>query len=219
LNAPRRTRTLREPQQARSRGTRERLIRAAQELLAKHDFRSMTVRQIATRAHASEGTFYKHFPAKRGLLPALVDQVESAVDIKEIQSNIKKLAGVPLVERVAWLVGFVAATTILRRNILRACVAARYAADLELSSIQVARSRDQMRRVHDWLLECKNEISHPDPRMAVRVGVYLTLKSLQTALLFEKIPADLSEKHLIAEAERMLLRSLGSCCPKVLSGA
>jgi AcrR family transcriptional regulator len=208
LNAPKRTRTLREPQQARSRGTRDRLIKAAQELLAKHDFRGMTVRQIATQAHASVGTFYKHFPAKRDLLPVLADQVESAVDIKEIQSHIAKLAGVPLVERVAWLVAYVAATTILRRNILRACVAARYATDLELSSIQVARSRAQMRRVHDWLLECKHEILHPDPKMAVRVGVQLTLQSLQTALLFGQIPADLSRKHLIAEAERMLLSYL-----------
>jgi hypothetical protein len=44
--------------------------------------------------------------------------------------------------------------------------------------------------------------------MAVRVGVYLTLHSLQTALLFERIPADLSRKQLIAEAERMLLSYL-----------
>jgi AcrR family transcriptional regulator len=203
-----RTRAPREPKQARSRGTRERLIRAAQELLAKRAFRDMTVRQIASRAHASVGTFYKHFPAKRDLLPVLVDQAQSAVDSKEIQSNFKKTIGVPLVERVAWLVGFVAATTIRRRNILRACIAARYATELELSSNQTARSRNDMRRVHDWLLECKKEISHPDPRTAVRVGVYLSLQSLQTALLFEKIPADLSRKQLIVEAERMLLSYL-----------
>jgi AcrR family transcriptional regulator len=119
LNAPKRTRTLREPQQARSRGTRGRLIGAAQELLANHDFRGMTVRQIATRAHASVGTFYKHFPAKRDLLPVLVDPVESAVDIKETLSDFKKTVGVPLVERVAWLLGFVAATTILRYILIR----------------------------------------------------------------------------------------------------
>jgi AcrR family transcriptional regulator len=205
LNAPTRTRTLREPQQARSRGTRERLIKAAQELLVKHDFRGLTVRQIATRAHVSVGTFYKHFPAKRDLLPVLVDQVQSVADIKETQSTFKKLVGVPLIERVAWLVGFVATTTIRRRNILRVCVAARYATDLKLSSIQATRSREHMRGVQDWLLECKGEISHPDPKLAVRVGVYLTLQSLQTALLFEQIPADLSQRRLIAEAERMLL--------------
>jgi AcrR family transcriptional regulator len=210
LKAPRRTRTLREPQQARSRGTRERLIRAAQELLAKHDFRGLTVRQIATQAHASVGTFYKHFPAKRDLLPVLIDQVQSVDDIKEIQSNFERLVDVPLVERVAWLVGFVAAKTIRRRNFLRTCVAARYATDLELSSIQAARSREQMRLVQDWLLECKEEISHPDPKVAVQVGVHLTLRSLVTALLFEQIPADLSQRHLIAEAERMLLCYLTS---------
>jgi AcrR family transcriptional regulator len=207
-NPLRRSRRLPQPQQARSRSTRGRLIRAAEELLTKHDFRGMTVRQIATRAHASVGTFYKHFPSKRDLLPVLVDHEQSAVDIEEMELTFKKLASVPLAERVAWLVGFVAATTTRRRNILRACVAARYATDLALSSIQVARSRDQLRRVHDWLLQCKGEIAHRDQEMAVRVGVYLTLQSLQTALLFEQFPADLPPRRVVAEAERMLLNYL-----------
>jgi AcrR family transcriptional regulator len=168
----------------------------------------MTVTQIATRAHASVGTFYKHFPSKRDLLPVLVDHEQSAVNIEEMESTFKKLASAPLAERVAWLVGFVAATTSRRRNILRACVAARYATDLALSSIQAARSRDQLGHVHDWLLQCREEIAHRDQRMAVRVGVYLTLQSLQTALLFEQLPADLPQRQLVAEAERMLLSYL-----------
>jgi hypothetical protein len=44
--------------------------------------------------------------------------------------------------------------------------------------------------------------------MAVRVGVYLTLQSLQTALLFEQFPADLPPRRVVAEAERMLLNYL-----------
>lgn len=166
------------------------------------------MRQIAARAHASVGTFYKHFPSKRDLLPVLLDREQSAVDIDEMESTFMKLASLPLAGRVAWLVGFVASTTTRRRNVLRACVAARYATELTLSPIQVARSRDQLHRIHAWLLECKDEIAHVDQKMAVRVGVYLALQSLQTALLFEQLPADLPPRRLIVEAQRMLFNYL-----------
>jgi AcrR family transcriptional regulator len=207
-NPLRRARRLREPQQARSRSTRERLIRAAEELLTKHDFPGMTVRRIAKQAHASEGTFYKHFPRKRDLLPVLVDREQSALSVGELDSIFQKLAGASLTERIGWIVDFVAATTTRRRNILRACITARYATDLALSSIQIARTRDQLQRVHDWLLQCRAEFAHDDPPRAVRVGVYLTLQSLQTALLFEQLPADLPPSRLILEARRMLLSYL-----------
>jgi AcrR family transcriptional regulator len=207
-NPPKRTRRLPQPQQARSRGTRERLVRAAEELLSTHDFRSLTVRQIAIRAHASVGTFYKHFPGKRDLLPVLVDWQQSSLGVEELESTLKSLARAPLAERVAWLVEFVAAMTTRRRNILRACVAARYTTDLELSPNQTARSRAQMRRIHDSLLQCRDEIVHADPKTAVRVGVYLTLQSLQTALLFEQLPADLTPRRLVSEATLMLLSYL-----------
>ena len=207
-NPKRSSRRLPQPQQVRSRHTRERIIRAAEELLAQHDFRGMLVRQIAARAHTSVGAFYKHFPGKRDLLPVLLDREQSAVNIDEMESTFMRLADVPLAERVAWLVGFVASTTTRRRNVLRACVAARYATELTLSPIQVARSRDHLHRIHAWLLQCKDEIAHHDRKMAVRVGVYLALQSLQTALLFEQLPADLPPRRLIVEAQRMLLNYL-----------
>ena len=84
-------------------------------------------------------------------------------------------ANVASKKRLAWLVGFVAATTTRRRNILRACVAARYATDLALSPNQAIRAREQLRRVHDWLLQCRDEIVHGDPQMAARTLLsYLT---------------------------------------------
>src|SRR5208282_4291024 len=108
---------------------------------------------------------YKHFPSKRDLLPMLVDREQSAPGFEKMGLTFEQLASVPLAQRVVWLVGFVATTATRRRNVLRACVAARYATDLALSSIQVARSREQLRRIHDWLLQCRDEIAHGDPEM------------------------------------------------------
>jgi AcrR family transcriptional regulator len=197
-----------QPKQLRSRNTRERLVKAAEDLLARQDFGGMTVRQIATRAHASMGTFYKHFPSKRDLLPLLVDRLQSASAVEAMELTLGQLATVSLASRVACVVRLVADTTTRQRNVLRACVAARFSTDLTLSSIQMARSRRLLRRLHDWLLERRHEITHPDPPMAVRVGLYLSLQSLQTALLFEQLPTSVPPILLIREAERMLLSYL-----------
>jgi AcrR family transcriptional regulator len=201
----RRRRRVPQAKQPRSKATRERLVRATEDLLTKQDFASLTVTQIAANAHASVGTFYKHFPSKRDLLPLLVDRQQSASDIEDLESTIPQSAGEPLASRVASLVHFVAAMTTRRKHILRACVAARYTAELTPSSIQTERARQQMMRVHEWLLERRDEISHPNPAIAVRAGVYLCLQSLQTALLIEQLPTDIPVSRLVSEAEHMLL--------------
>jgi hypothetical protein len=92
----------------------------------------------------------------------------------------------------------------LRRNILRACVAARFTNELMLSRSQVDQTREQLRSAQEWLLECREEITHDDPVVAVRVGFYSTLQSLQTALLFENLPEDLPISTLVSETARLL---------------
>jgi hypothetical protein len=94
-----------------------------------------------------------------------------------------------LARRIHQEVGDLRAATLLR-NILRACVAARFTNELMLSRSQVDQTREQLRSAQEWLLECREEITHDDPVVAVRVGFYSTLQSLQTALLFENLPED-----------------------------
>ncbi|MBV8806860.1 MAG: TetR/AcrR family transcriptional regulator [Sinobacteraceae bacterium] len=52
----------------RSRGTRHRLRAAFSELVLKHPYESLTVRDIARGANVSRSTFYEHFSGKDGLL-------------------------------------------------------------------------------------------------------------------------------------------------------
>jgi hypothetical protein len=104
----------------------------------------------------------------------------------------------------------------LRRNILRACVAARFTNELMLSRSQVDQTREQLRSAQEWLLECREEITHDDPVVAVRVGFYSTLQSLQTALLFENLPEDLPISTLVSlrnctPVNRLFDSHLGMC--------
>lgn len=58
--------------QRRSRETRDRLIRAAQDIFLEKGYDSATTREIAERADLGAGTFYVHFSDKRAIYDALV---------------------------------------------------------------------------------------------------------------------------------------------------
>src|SRR6516225_9834215 len=59
--------------QARGLVTRRRVLDAAEEHFAKHGYEPSTMADVAERAHVSVGTLYHHFPDKRALLLALID--------------------------------------------------------------------------------------------------------------------------------------------------
>ncbi|MDP3939706.1 MAG: TetR/AcrR family transcriptional regulator [Deltaproteobacteria bacterium] len=70
---------LRQPQQARSRKTREKIVQAAEDLFESKGYEATTTNSIARRARASVGTFYLYFPDKRAVLTEIfhkaVDQI------------------------------------------------------------------------------------------------------------------------------------------------
>ena len=68
--------------QARGRATRTRLLRAAEELFRRHGYAGTTVGDVATRAGASVGTVYHHFPDKRAMLLALIDDWADRVEAR-----------------------------------------------------------------------------------------------------------------------------------------
>lgn len=64
----------RPPQQARSRATRERVIRAAIACFEQRGFEETTTAMIADRAGVAVGSVYNYFVDKRALLLALLDE-------------------------------------------------------------------------------------------------------------------------------------------------
>lgn len=58
---------------------REQIIRNATELFARHGFRGVTMRQLATKAGISEAMIYHHFPSKEALYDAMLQhKIESS---------------------------------------------------------------------------------------------------------------------------------------------
>ncbi|EGD54283.1 TetR/AcrR family transcriptional regulator [Gordonia neofelifaecis] len=70
MNAP-----LREPQQDRSRATRERLLASTVDLLATRGWAATTVAKVAEDAGVSRGAAQHHFPTREALFTAVIEQM------------------------------------------------------------------------------------------------------------------------------------------------
>ena len=203
------TASVREPRQARSLRTQERLLDAMESLLQERDPADITVEDLVERAHASVGAFYKRFGSKQDLLPLLLTRLQTNAR-RELEDELGKphWRGRGLTERVNALIEMFAGVQIQRQRIIRACVAGRLNASLQMSEQDLADARASLDAMRRWLLVCREEIRHEHPDTAVRLGLYMCLQSLQTALLFEALPPDISAQMVTAEAKRMLGRYL-----------
>jgi AcrR family transcriptional regulator len=88
------TETVKEPQQERSRATRQRLLGAAVESLAEVGYAATTVSVVATRAGVSRGAAQHHFPTRADLFAAAVEYM-TEVRLAEIRAHAGALPSGP----------------------------------------------------------------------------------------------------------------------------
>ncbi|NOL41916.1 TetR/AcrR family transcriptional regulator [Kribbella sandramycini] len=85
---------MREPQQDRSRATRQRLLEAAVESLAEVGYAATTVAVVAARAGVSRGAAQHHFPTRADLFAAAVEYM-TEVRLAEIRAQAGRLPSGP----------------------------------------------------------------------------------------------------------------------------
>lgn len=85
---------LREPQQDRSRATRQRLLEAAVDSLAEVGYAGSTVSVVAARAGVSRGAAQHHFPTRNDLFAAAVEYM-TEVRLAEIRTRASHLPDGP----------------------------------------------------------------------------------------------------------------------------
>lgn len=86
-NVPRVSETsegFRPPQQARSRAALQKLLTAAEQVLAEQGLESFTVAAVASRAGMSVGTIYRRFDGKEQLLRAVKDRL-----LTELETSVR----------------------------------------------------------------------------------------------------------------------------------
>lgn len=88
------TSAVREPQQDRSRATRQRLLEAAVDSLAEVGYAGSTVSVVASRAGVSRGAAQHHFPTRNDLVAAAVEYM-TEVRMAEMRTRASQLPDGP----------------------------------------------------------------------------------------------------------------------------
>lgn len=179
-----RIRWIRPPRQARSAATQQRLLDAAEALIAEKGFAEASVAEISRRAGFSVGAFYARFRDKQALLHCLEERflaeagatVEAALDpARWVGAPIPEIAE----EVIAFLVQMYRERFALLREFLGHAIA-----DAEVGLRTERLVHTMCERLSDLLLPRAAEMSHPDPAAASRFACRLLLGVLKEAVLF-----------------------------------
>ncbi len=205
------------PQQARSRESMRKLLKAAAEVLGQHGLEGATIPRIAQHAGLTPGAIYRRFPDKDALLETVI------IGILERQDERLRMMLTPAMARQIPLAVFAEQ---LINNML---VSFRAAAGLMRALRQFAQARDHTSfykkinklemRTHQYLVDLflvhRKEIKHPDPQMAVSFALVTLISTLIELILVDHdmqcwqavIPRD--DQPLKSELLRSFLRYLG----------
>jgi AcrR family transcriptional regulator len=207
------TSRFRPPQQHRSQETLDRILDAAEHVLAGKSFSEATLVEITDRAGVTVGAFYRRFPDKDALLHLMDERF-----FAELYAR-----GDAMLDPERWLNASIAevvreftrgAVEIYRQRdgLLRSLfLRARIDPVLRESARQV--NRHLIERLHEVLLPRAAGMSHPNPALAIELGYMVLVGSLRETILFGDVwpRSDIaSEVDIIGELSRVYLAYLGA---------
>lgn len=205
-------RTVTEPKQARSEDTLRRLLNAAEALIVEKGHRAVSIPDIARRANSSVGGFYARFRDKNELLRALEER-----HFQELSQRVERLA-----DPVRWAGADTAAiveaavaelVAIMREK--RPVIAAFLANALEdpvllEGGLRFRRSVEE--RLSVLFLSRREEMTHPEPGLAIEFAIQTAFAIMQQHVLIEETRAQgraLSDDELRREITTLVLRYVG----------
>ena len=199
---------IRQPCQARSHRTMARILEATENLLQERSFEQITIQAIVRRARTSVGAFYTRFQNKEALLPALYDRYDATMPRTPEGFGLRPARD--LAERVEQIVAKMIELFLARRGLLRA-MSLHARAHPETIPAQTRECRRRLHRaIGDLVFEFHDEIDHPDPRLAIDLGLFMISATFRDKLLFPEAPhaaavGAIAPERLGAEMARALL--------------
>jgi len=156
------------PKQSRSRQTLERIVQAALEILGEQGHKALTVQTVVDRADSSVGSFYARFSGKEDLLDYLGERLwDEALERWDSAIRSRNWSEIDLQEIAESSVSLLVEMGVSRAVYLRALDQAQ-----GMNGVAYNRFRDRvLGDVAEILLTCQGEISHPEPDLAVRLGL------------------------------------------------
>jgi len=205
---------LRPAKQARSSQTLDRILLATRDLLHEKEFEEITIAEIVLRARSSCGAFYARFPSKEALLPALYDAYSRSLPAETtVWSDPVTWGERSLKVRVAKMVRFVIRDYRATRPFMRplALYARQHPQSISPENRQF--SSEKHRAACAFLLECRDEITHPDPERAIDLIAYFIPAIGRDKILFGDAPhANSVQIEDTALEEELIRMALGYLC-------
>lgn len=193
---PCRSATLRaHPCQARSADTLHRLLTATERLLAERHFEDISIHEILVASEVSAGSFYARFRSKDDLLPHLYADYSNALRERMAANTDPALwRDLGLAARIRALVAQAVRAYRARPGLLRAVALLARARPQAVAKSALRERDDQYRSAAALLLECRDEIRHPDATLAVQTGIFFVLAACRDKILFADAPHPASLK-------------------------
>lgn len=172
------------PKQRRSQETLDHLLQATRELLETTTFENLSVQMITSRAGCSVGNFYARFKNKDAILPCLLDMHYAEIE-REMDTTFGLVAwdGVPLNRRVDAVVDFLMAIAQRQPGLIRTLVVRNNQRPDSIPASIRAAARRMLGGVYVFLLERREEMSHPDEQTALEVGLLMVVTAIRERIV------------------------------------
>jgi len=180
-----------EPQQKRSRESERKLLKAATEVLGQHGVNGATIPRIARHAGLTPGAVYRRFRDKDELLEtAILGMLERQDERIKVGLGPKGAAQIPLAVFADQVIGSMVISYRANAALLRAM--RQFVQQREGSEFwkkASAHEQRSVRRIVDLFLTHRNEIHHPQPKMAISMALMMVISTLFELVV---MPQDLS---------------------------
>ena len=198
-----------QPQQERSRESERKLLKAAAEVLGQHGVDGATIPRIAHHAGLTPGAVYRRFRDKDELLETTILGILERQEerTKEVGLTSKAAAQIPLPVFADQIIGAMVVSYRANAALLRAmrqfCQARAYTEFWKKASVFEIRA---FRRVVDLFVAHRGEIKHPQPKMAVALGLMTVISTLHELVVLPQDPS--LYKGLWPQDDRTLKKEL-----------
>lgn len=200
------------PRQARSQETLDRILDAAERLVAEKGFEDTTIADVVARAGSSVGAFYARFRDKDALLYALYERyLGQASATADLALDPARWEGEDIATILRAVLRFLVSIFREQSGLIRAFVLRNHV-DAEFRARQERLSHTISARLAALLLAREHEIRHPKPARAAAFGFTMIFSTLESVMLFGDLRSDdlaLGDDALAAELTRAYLAYLG----------
>ena len=197
-----------QPQQERSRESERKLLKAAAEVLGQHGVEGATIPRIAHHAGLTPGAVYRRFRDKDELLETTILGILERQDERtKVGLTSKAAAQIPLPVFADQIIGSMVISYRANAALLRAMrqfVQGRAHTEF-WKKVSVLELR-AFRRIVDLFVAHRGEINHPQPKMAVALGLMTVISTLFELVVLPQDPS--LYKGLWPQDDRTLKKEL-----------